>query len=325
MGGLTFVKAFFHCISAVLLLFAAQVFGQASSCTQENAHCVRVGQWDFSVGLGVGGRTNPIVGSDDIPIYLLPGISYYGEHFFWQTDTLGVTVLESVSSQFNIIGTISYDQSYFNDWGVANFAIEGGSVGNGVVDFDSAGADTSAGLTPTPLPTATPGPTGGANDGDERALQAGNIDLDRLHKRRMAGLVGFEYLYDHRYFSVGLQALADVTKVHNGLQVRAALSRQWQLDRQGIELTLGAEWKDADSLDYYYGVRASEVDDPQWAYTPNSDLSYYAKVDWRYRLSPHWELRGIVHHRRLGDEVSQSPIVAEDATTAAFIGGVYHF
>ncbi len=319
MGSLPSVKTLTTYSACLLLFLAAQVFGQEGSqpksqsdaCTEENAGCVRVGQWDFSVGIGLGGRTNPVVGNDDIPIYFLPGVSYYGQRFFWQTDTLGLTLLESIASQVNIIATISYDQTYFNDWGVGNFAIEGGGVGDGVMNIERApvGQDLSQGGT----------------DAVSGQAQSANVDLDRLHKRRMAGLAGLEYIYDHRYFSVGVQALADATNVHGGLQMRGAISKHLHFANHGMELTVGAQWKDADTLAYFYGVRASEVDDPQLEYSPESDVSYYAKFDWRYRVSQHWELRGIVHHRRLGDEVSNSPIVEDDATTAAFIGGVYHF
>lgn len=386
-------------------------------CSKENSHCVTVGQWEFSVGIGLGGRTNPIAGNDDIPIFLMPTISYYGKRFFWQTDTIGYTLFESERTQFNIIGTIGYDQAYFNDWGVGNFAIEGGGGlgsggGNSPSEVGSLSGDYSAEVTPTPTPVITNGASVGdgvvdiyflsdeaflisadvtdlddiaasgialsslvvarvgledlaAADIDLEDLAAGaitredlaaagidldefviadidledlrvanndredlataDIDLDDLHDRDMAGLAGFEYIIDSGYISLGLQVLKDITSVHDGLQVRLGLSTAFERERSAYAFSLGAEWKDSDTLDYYYGIRASEVDDQRFAYKVESELSYYFKFDWRYRLSKHWELRSIFHHRQFGEAITNSPLVNEDSTTAIFIGGVYHF
>lgn len=397
-------------------------------CSKENAHCVTVGQWEFSVGIGLGGRTNPIVGNDDIPIFLMPTISYYGKRFFWQTDTIGYTLFESEHTQFNIIGTIGYDQTYFNDWGIGNFSIEGGGggLGSGGGNSPSGAAspvgDYSSEVTPTPTPVVTNGASVGdgvvniifASDGeillsgdaiylddleavgidlnnfavaslnfsdlaavgidledseadaidyeylvaagidledfavdgidsevlaaanfnlgdlavadiDREDIAAADIDLDDLHDRDMAGLAGFEYIIDSEYVSLGLQVLKDVTSVHDGLQVRLGLSTAFEREKSAYAFSLGVEWKDSDTLDYYYGIRASEVDDQRFVYTVESELSYYLKFDWRYRLSKHWELRSIFHHRQFGEAITNSPLVNEDSTTAIFIGGVYHF
>ncbi len=348
-------------------------------CSKENAHCVTVGQWEFSVGIGLGGRTNPIALNDDIPIFLMPTISYYGKRFFWQTDTIGYTLFESEHTQFNIIGTIGYDQTYFNDWGIGNFSIEGGGGGlgsggvNSVGEAGSPNGDYSPVITPTPTPTGAAGsPVNGGEDSgplsggtpvpspqptpgpsptsapnptsepnltsapsptpspvagpvDSEDLAAADIDLDDLHDRDMAGLAGFEYIVDSEYVSLGLQVLKDVTSVHDGLQVRLGLSTAFEHERSAYAFSLGAEWKDSDTLDYYYGIRASEVEDQRFVYTVESELSYYLKFDWRYRLSKHWELRSIFHHRQFGEAITNSPLVNDDSTTAIFIGGVYHF
>ncbi len=317
----------------MLSLGATSAVGE-EFCQRESSGCVPIGVWEFSLGIGVGGRSNPIVNSDDIPIVLLPSVSYYGERFFWQTDTLGFTLFESRRQMVNIVGTISYDQTFFNEWGVGNFAIESGAGGAGrvVSNFQTDQVNTAAAgdlLSADVINVdseLTPGAgIPGEDDGPVEEPTEGAIDLDRLHDRDLAGLMGLEYDFAAGSFSFTLQGLRDVTSVHDGSQLRAAISRLFVFDGNGVEVTLGAEWRDDKTLNYYYGVREDEVDDARHAHRLDSDLSYYAKIDWRYRLTRRWELRGILHHRVFGDEIKNSPIVKEDFTTAVFFGGAYYF
>ncbi len=40
-------------------------------------------QWQLSLGLGAGVRTNPVMDNDDIPLVVIPQVSYQGERFFY--------------------------------------------------------------------------------------------------------------------------------------------------------------------------------------------------------------------------------------------------
>ncbi|MFL0800688.1 MAG: MipA/OmpV family protein [Agarilytica sp.] len=318
----------------IMLLIAWHVRADEPSCPKAGDGCVQVGEWDVSVGLGIGRRTNPVISNDDIPIYILPSISYYGERLFWETDTIGFTLLESPRSLFNVITTVSYGQTYFNDWGIGNFSIEGGSGRSGSslsLQSESDGQVSGALVSPNENfdggQVADPAGDGdgalGApivDDGDSEI-----IDLDALHERDMAALAGFEYLYDYKNLGVSLQVLKDISGVHNGMQVRTGLATYLSHQKHGYTFSVGAEWKDSETQDYYYGVRLDELENDNLAYIVDDDWSYYAKFDWRYQVSKHWEWRAIIHHRWLGDEIKNSPLVNEATTSAVFFGGVYHF
>ncbi len=318
--------------ASLLFLYAWQVHASASPCPGAGDGCVQVGQWDLSIGLGLGQRSNPVISNDDIPIYILPSISYYGKRLFWETDTLGFTVFESPRSLFNIVTTVSYDQTFFHEWGIGNFSIEGGggrsgdslslrSESNGQVSGDLVRPDES-------LDGGQAFDPAGDGDFEGPVVDDGNseiIDLDALHDRDMAALSGFEYLYDYKNIGVSLQVLKDVSGVHNGMQVRTGVATYFDHEKHDYTFSLGAEWKDSETQDYYYGVRLDEVENDALAYIVGDDWSYYAKFDWRYRASRHWEWRAVIHHRWLGDEVKNSPLVDEATTSAVFFGGVYHF
>jgi outer membrane protein len=329
--------------------FAATVVASEANnsegCSAANEGCIAVGKWEFSVAVGAGVRSNPVVGRDPIPIVLIPSLTYYGKRFFFETDTLGFTLFETNNSMLNVVGTLAYDHIYFKDRSIGNFSLEdGGAQGESFspnspvvrVSGDSSGNEG------TPSPSATPAPTPAfrftlSSDGQDvvvdgpapepEVVTPGSqiIRFDDLPKRGLAGLVGFEYSHAFCDIDLGLQVLADATSVHQGSQMRGSLARTLRYQNHRFIFSGGFEWKDSKTLDYYYGVRPDEVDNAQDAYVPNAGTSYYLKADWRYRISKRWDLVGVVHKRWLGAEISNSPLLDDDAVTAAFIGGEYHF
>ncbi|HET9395082.1 MAG TPA: hypothetical protein VFO36_03420, partial [Nitrospiraceae bacterium] len=79
-----------------ILLLAGLPFGAfgQSSCKAPSADCIAVGELDVSVSLGLGKRTNPISGNSDIPLVVVPHVSYYGKRFFLENFEVGYTLYE---------------------------------------------------------------------------------------------------------------------------------------------------------------------------------------------------------------------------------------
>lgn len=319
-------------IAAFALLVSFKTMA-ASPCDPEEPECVPIGKWDFSLSLGYGSRSNPVISNDSVPIVLLPGVSYYGERFFWDNDFIGYTLNDSPTHMFNVIGTISYDQVFFNRWGVGNFFIESGFSNSSISgDFsgisfngdggeskydDNAGRNLYASNFPNRINPLTE---------EEQALrEAEVIDLDELHDRDVSGLLGLEYLYLNGNWSVAFQLLQDVSSVNDGKQARISGSYGFMSGRSLWNFTGGLEWKDSKTLDYYYGIREDEVDNPENAYHVRGDASYYVKADWEYRFNENWSWMAVVHQRWLGSDIQDSPLIEESTVTTVFTGGVYHF
>jgi outer membrane scaffolding protein for murein synthesis (MipA/OmpV family) len=112
----------------VCFIGCSTAFAQAD-CT---ADCVEVGAWRVNVGMGAGMRGNPLHGGEDIPLVLLPEVSYYGERFFLKNLEMGFTVFENERHQFNALITPGYDQMYFNRWDPFNFSDAGGFTAGGI-------------------------------------------------------------------------------------------------------------------------------------------------------------------------------------------------
>ena len=82
-------------------------------CKEESSECVPVGGWNFSLALGAGVRTDPVVHEGTIPLVVIPQFSYYGEHFFIDDLDAGVTLLDSDRTTLSLIASPGYDRVFF--------------------------------------------------------------------------------------------------------------------------------------------------------------------------------------------------------------------
>jgi outer membrane protein len=253
-------------------------------------------RWQFSIGLGLGVRTNPVMDNDDIPLIILPQFSYQGERFFIQNLDVGYSLFQNDKQQLNLLLTPSYDQIFFNEWDISNF-----------VDHTSLATTVS-----------------GGKDGPTLADTNRAIDKSRLHDRRMAALAGIEYSQNIYDLDFQLQVLQEATGYYDGNEVRFAISKSISVGKHDVKLTLGANWQNAKTVDYFYGL--SERESPgNFAYEANGGLTSLLRFDWNYQLDEHWNLRFFTSYRHLSHSISDSPLVTKDNVVTAFAGGVYHF
>lgn len=145
--------------------------------------------------------------------------------------------------------------------------------------------------------------------------------------RRAAGLAGIEYFYDGSWVNLHLQGLQDVTGVHDGSELRAALIFPWFVgDGQKWALTLGASSQSREVLDYYYGVDSGDTSIEDLWYSPTSSgLSKLVRLDWQKSINRNWSWRAMAQHRRFAQNARASPLVTQAGISSFFIGGVYHF
>lgn len=250
-------------------------------------------QWQVSLALGLGVRTNPVMDNDNIPLIVIPQVSYQGEHLFIQNLDIGYTFFQNDDQQFNLLLTPSYDQVFFNEHDINNF-----------IDESSFASATKNG------PTV---------DQVNRA-----IDKRKLHPRRMAALAGLEYSQSVYGLDFQVQLLKEITGYYEGKEARVALSKNINVGKHDVKLTLGANWQDAATLNYFYGLSALEAFG-NTPYSPGSGATGLLRFDWSYQLDEHWGLRFFTSYRHLSHAISESPLVTENNVITAFAGGVYHF
>lgn len=286
----------------------------APDCDASSPACTEVGKWQVKIGLGAGVRTNPVMNNDDIPLIVLPQISYSGERFFLQNLDVGFIVFEDDVQQLNLLLTPSYDQVFFKRWDANNFVLNAETIS---LDRDE---DRQVGG-----PQENPGDFGIPLYGPNKNALEVPIDTDRLRKRRMAGLAGFEYHLEIGAIDLQAHALQEFTDYHRGQEVRLVLARHFHRGKHDLVISAGAIWQSAKVLNYYYGIEEGEGGTGDFYYKPGSDISSVVRMDWNYQINQRWSLTFTTSYRSLASRIRTSPIITEDRVITAFAGGVYHF
>ncbi|MDQ2075732.1 MipA/OmpV family protein [Marinimicrobium sp. ABcell2] len=307
----------------ILILTMALSFytagASAEPCGHGQSHCAAVGEWELSLGIGLGVRSNPLHNGDDIPLVLIPQISYYGQRFFIENLDIGYTLVDQPNLMLNVLVTPGGDGLYFFRRGWRNFVMDGGLSGrNSLAAPASPGPQEYFG----PMPVA---------DQDERSSETPTplveepLDPERTRRRRVAGMAGLEASAALGPVDWQLQLLTDVTGVHRGEELRFALSSSQYYGEHRFGVAGGFSWKSADLLEYYYGVRADEATERLPAYEPNSGVTPFVRLSWGKAVNRHWRWQGSLQYDYLSRSVRNSPLIEDSEVVQVFIGGVYHF
>lgn len=113
----------------LLVLGLSRVAAADNVCEAPSSECTPVGEWDFTLSLGAGTRTNPVANNSDIPLVLVPQISYYGKRVFLENLELGFTLHEGRTHTFSVIATPGYDRVFFHRNDPQNIFIPFGTLG----------------------------------------------------------------------------------------------------------------------------------------------------------------------------------------------------
>jgi len=279
----------------LLLLLGQSLLVQAgaSANTLCQAPCSTHGNWELSVGLGLGLSTNPLKGGSDIPLLVRPKLSYYGERVFLDNYEAGVMLWESPSQQINLLVMPSLEQLYFRRW---QYASGGLSLDPDFIKGD----DTPA---------------------------SSNENLRHLHHRHTSALGGFEYnaslggMFDGLEFN--WQLLEEFSGYHNGREMRLAISRDFL---KYWRASLGANFQSRAYVDYYFGVTPSEANHIFGAYTPQrGGWSKLVRVEYLKPLNQHFAIKGSAALKVFSSEIAASPLLEESSVYSVFLGGVYYF
>lgn len=293
----------------LLLLLMPSIFLSLDVLSATKKEYVDIGSWDLSIGLGLGSRTNPILGKTDIPLFIIPSFKYYGERFFIDDILAGYTVFDDGShTMLNIVTTISYDQFYFNSSDASGFAVS--DIPDREYFPDRGGLGVVSGFADT----------------DNTAIPVESIDTNKLSDRSVSGLLGIEYEYVNNGASLSLQILRDVTNGHGGSEVRAAVTYAWAKDKHHFDLSGGSIWQDHKWVNYYYGLNENDSAATALRYEANNDaFSPFIRINWRYALTRHWAFVANYQLKQFGSPITDSPLVTDALSLTVFVGSVYHF
>jgi outer membrane protein len=206
-------------LAIVLGLAGVHAAGAADDCKGPSTDCVPVGRWNFSVALGAGAMTNPLVAGKAIPLVVVPQFSYYGKRFFIDDLDLGFTLAETDRNTFNLVASPGYDRVFFYRSDLQNIFVRGFGSNTALVHADTPGAVQIA-----PRP------------------------------RHVTYLAGPEWTFKNGGVTAQFDVLHEITGQNHGNEVRAAVGVPLLEGKGTLTANVGITWKSAAIVNYYYGA-----------------------------------------------------------------------
>jgi outer membrane protein len=125
---------------------------------------------------------------------------------------------------------------------------------------------------------------------------------------------------------VSAEWLSDVSGYSKGQLFNLGLERTWRFGKH-VMLTprVGASWQDEKYVDYYFGVRNSEVRIGRPAYVGKSGVSTKAGMRGVYMFDKRHSLLLDVEVTGLATEIKDSPLVDRSTDNRVFFGYLYRF
>jgi outer membrane protein len=135
--------------------------------------------------------------------------------------------------------------------------------------------------------------------------------------RRVTYLAGPEWTFKFEGVTGQLDVLHEITEQNHGNEIRAAVGLPLVDAGGSFALNLGATWKSAAIVNYYYGEPS--------IYVAGSALDPFVELKYGRALAGKWRLEAFVEYERLGTAIAYSPIVQEHYVVTAFVGAHYPF
>ncbi len=285
----------------LLLLLSTLSTSLVAQCHAENSGCVVIEQWQWSMSIGAGVISNPLHGGKNIPLVLIPNVSYYGEKFFIENSLVGYSFYENKQLSVSLISQLNGEKAFFSRWHPSNLFI--GEMTHALVDDKHQQTEL--------------------ND------NANLIGFDELPERKWAIDGGLQLnWFFAKNSDVKAQLLHDLNHVYNGFNAQVEINHFVhfkQLEQAIIRITLGGNWQSRQQVAYYYGV-----DEQYHLSTSAPDLakasfSPFIKLFGSYPLTKEWSVRVNLGREFLSRSLTDSPIVADNVIDTFFVGVTYAF
>ncbi|WP_058031703.1 MipA/OmpV family protein [Pseudoalteromonas phenolica] len=288
---------------------------EPANCSQANEECIEVGQWRVSLAAGGGVLTNPLQGGENIPLIVVPYISYYNERFFLENTTLGYTFQEAKHFDVSVILELNGEQKYFNRLHAGN-----------IIGVDGALSDGGSSEVPT-----SPDSNGSEDlfpDTDKPVEPKRLPTLDDIAKRDWAidgGLLAHWYI--GKQHKITAQWAHDVSGVYKGQHIKASYKYQvpvfdWPAK---LQLSAGFDWQSAELVNYYYGLNSKDNVEQAYYYQGKQGISPFVGAVFNYRINKQWQFKLSAKRTFLSSAIVDSPLVHDNHQDYLFIGGLYEF
>lgn len=150
-------------------------------------------------------------------------------------------------------------------------------------------------------------------------------ELHGMAERKDGFWLGGEALWRTPFVNLSAELLSDASGYSEGLQFKLQADRRWGFGQFHLTPRLAAVQLDSAYVDYYYGVNASEVASGRPRYEGDSTVNVELGLRVDYSLWPGQNLFLDLRGTRLGDAVTDSPLVDRSSPAGLVLGYLYRF
>ncbi len=149
--------------------------------------------------------------------------------------------------------------------------------------------------------------------------------LNGMEDRKFSIEAGAAITMETMLGNLGITALSDVSGHHKGQTVTAQYSIPFGGDTWAVEAVIGLNWQSEKIVDYYYGVRRSEVRTDRAFYEGKSTFSPSVGLNGAVKIYDNVTLEGGVNVEFLGSGITDSPLIDDDSVLSASLSVSYSF
>ena len=259
-------------------------------------------RWRLGAAVGMGERSNPLIQSKDIPLFVDLDVAYFGDHWFFDNGDLGLHLMDNDIATANLVARVNSDRAFFGKTNTryVTFSLMAGGERAELVD-PATGQPVTAGFdSPSPQPLKPP-------------------------ERDYAIEVGIESLFGGEWGQASFRAFHDVSGTHDGYEIAADYSYRFTHGLFSWSPMVGLSWKSAALSDYYWGVHSDEVSFTLWPYEAKAGLGWEAGLRANYYMTKSLRLALSANYERLQHSVAMSPLVKQDYVVGYFMGLGWQF
>lgn len=267
----------------------------ALACTKDEEGCIESEQFQLSVALGAGQRSNPLYDGESFPMLLLPDFSYYTDSWFIDNGTVGYSLAQNDQFAVSLVMRLNSEKGYFQRWFAGN-----------VITMNSSGA-----LLPPEVETGT-----------EKSMSA--VSVEHVKKRPTAVDAGLQFNWFGEQWQSRLNLWQDVNSKYEGQNASLSWSRFWPLAGGQFDLSTTLYWKSAKLIDTYYGVGDDELYYLQ-RYQGRASWQPELRLGWQKALNSRWSVLTFYRYLHLDSAMTDSPLVQKDSVQTWFVGMSYRF
>ncbi|WP_413736483.1 MipA/OmpV family protein [Sodalis sp. RH21] len=116
-----------------------------------------------------------------------------------------------------------------------------------------------------------------------------------------------------------------LTSGNRGQKAKLDVSKEFTVGSFTVAPRLGVEWLNDKNVDYYFGVTPGEARNDRPAYHGKATYNLSFGIDTVYALTAHQDVMFNAGYSRLGDGITDSPLVSERNTPLFLLGYRYRF